>query len=124
VVVASLGQAGVAGDQWHAERLAQGHEGGVVGGEVVTELPHPVCQHGVLVPDDGQVGEVGASVGRPVIAQLSGADEPTECMEELDVEQMGGMQVAVDAQPVHQLPIPRSADQDANDRRCVDDEHR
>jgi hypothetical protein len=39
------------------------------------------------VPDDDQLGEIGAGVGRAVLAQLPGADQTVKAVEQLDVEQ-------------------------------------
>jgi hypothetical protein len=89
----------------------------------MSQPPNPISQDGVTVTDDRQVGEVDASIRRAVIAQLPNADEPTERMKELNVKEMGCVQVTVGAQPVDQATILREADKDADDRRSVNDQH-
>ena len=89
----------------------------------MAQLPDTVGDQGVLVAGDGEGGEVGASVGGPVLAQLAGRDQPAERVEELDVEQVGGGEVAVGGQPFQQLSGRRAAGEGADDRGGVDDQH-
>ncbi len=49
----------------------------------------------VGVTDDRQIGEVRPHVGRPVLRQLTGSDQPPEGVDHLHVDEVWGVEVAV-----------------------------
>jgi len=114
----------VAGDEGNPERLRERDERGVRGRQRPSQLPDPRCQRVVGVPDEREVGEVAPGVIGPVEAKGAGSHEPSERVEELDVEQMGRVEVTVPCDPCVEVGVHRTREQGGEDRGGVDDDHR
>jgi len=82
------GELRVARHERSAERLAQGDEGRVVCREVRPELPHPVGQPNVRIPDDREIGQIHPNIRGPVSGELAAEDQSAERVEHLDVDEM------------------------------------
>ena len=82
----SFRQACIARDKRSAERLAQRRECGVIGGEVVSQFPHPVGERLVRIPRYDHVGEIGSAVLSPLLAEIPLQGEPAKGMDQLDIE--------------------------------------
>src|SRR5205823_8578936 len=83
----------VASDQRDAESLSERDEGGVVGGQVVAELPDSVALSSVRIADHGKLTEIPMSVGGSVIAQLAAGVQPAKGVQNLYIDQMGRVQI-------------------------------
>ncbi len=92
---AGSGEASVAGDQGDAQGLGERDEGRVVRRQVSAALPHSVRQRMVRVSNERHIGEVPSSLGSSVLGELPCGNQPPECVEELHVEEMGRMEIAV-----------------------------
>ena len=71
-----LYKARVTGNERDCERLTQGHECGVIRGEVMPQLPHPIYKRVMRVADDRQIRQIGATIFGPILAELPSYDEP------------------------------------------------
>lgn len=89
------GQPGVAGDQWRHQYFAEGHEGGIVGRQIVAKLPDSVGQRRVRITNDRQIPEVASGVGGPVLSKATGCDQAPEGMKEFDVDQVWCVKILV-----------------------------
>jgi hypothetical protein len=117
-------EARVARDQRGIKHFGEGEEGGVVGGEVVAELPDAVAEGVVWVAREREVGEVGSSVGGALLVQLAPGGHAAQGVEDLDVDQMGCVQVAVTREAFDQPGRRLAGDQRRQRGRGIDDEHR
>jgi hypothetical protein len=84
-VAGSRCEACVAGDERSSEHLGERDEGGVVGRQVVAQLPDSVVEGLVAVADERELVEVGASVSGALVAYLASDAHPAECMQQLGV---------------------------------------
>lgn len=107
----------------HIERLGEGQECRVVHRHGVAQRPHPVRQGRMRIADDREVGEVVTGLLGPMGLQDPCADHATQGMEELDIDEMGSVQVAIAPEPLGQPRQQGSSSQDTDDGRGVDDDH-
>lgn len=97
------GKPGVAGDERRFEQLGQGYEHGVVGRQVVPELPRSVGQGDMGITHEGQLREVGARVRGAIAGHSFRGKQSAERVQELDVNQMRCVKVAVRREPATQI---------------------
>lgn len=71
-----LGKASVTSDQRDCERLTQRHKGSVIRGEVMAQVPHPICKRLMRIADDREICEIGSAILGPIVAETPSADEP------------------------------------------------
>ena len=91
-----MAQSGVSGEQLAVQQLCQSDIGGVVGRQVVAQLPYPVKQSEGGIPGDAETAPV-VEGGPPVVnRQLSRSDSATQPTGDLRVDQVGGVEPLVD----------------------------
>lgn len=94
-VIAGGSESSITGDERDTKSFAERHERCIVGGEVMTQLPHAVRQWVMWVAHDGEIGEIQAGVGSAFLRQLGACDQPAQHMKHLDIDEMRSMKVGV-----------------------------
>lgn len=87
----------------HIEDFGQCHEGRVVRSQVRAQLPDPTRQRHVRVAANRKPCEVAQRLLDLVVGERSPSAQPPQCVEELDVDQMWCVQVAVAREPCYQI---------------------
>ena len=77
------------------ERLGEGDIGGVIGSDVVSQLPDPCDQSIVRMTTDRQVGEILECRERARHAEAFAEDSVAEAVNDLDIEEMRCMQFVI-----------------------------
>lgn len=123
-VARSLGQRHIARDHRRAECLRQGDVHGVVGGDVLAQLPRAGQEIEMRVPVEIEVDEIGDRVRRTGRRDLARAHEPPEPLCHLDVHQVWRMEfIGIAKEPCLDAPAERGLQQELQHRRRVDDDH-
>ena len=78
----------IAGHQRGVQRLGEGDVYRVIRGQVAAQLPRPVDQIEMLVPDNAEGGIVLDRLFGPLGGQLAGKDEPPQGADHLDIHEM------------------------------------
>ena len=92
VVAVGSGEFGIACDQSSVEGFREGYICGVIGGEVVTQLPNSAEIRIVRMPDARRTGQIGQRFFGTAHGDGSGPDVPPECVRHLDIEQVWRVQ--------------------------------
>ena len=121
------GQPTVAGHQYRvAERFGERKVGGVVGGQVMAQLPDPLAQRRVRVPDEAQVRQVGDGSGSPMLLEFAREHEPAQGAQGLGLHQLGGVQhllLAVQC-ALNRIEGRCTSEEEVGERRGVENDHR
>src|SRR5438093_8780084 len=113
----------IAGHERNAEDLRERDEGRVVRGEVVPQLPHPIGKWLMRISDDREIVEVRPDVRGPVFGHMASSHEPPEGMDDLHVDQMRGVEIAILRQSPAKSRRARATREGGQDGRGVDDDH-
>ena len=119
----------VAGEQARvgAEHLGQGDVGGVVGGDLVPQLPDPEDEGLVRIADEAGPGEIGDRFGGTTGRYDATEHELAQDIEGLGLDQGGGVERLVLSPgqlAVEQGPRLRAIQQHVYENARVDDDHR
>jgi len=119
------GETPIAREKRSVERFGERNVNGVVGGEVVPQLPNWRQQKIVRIPSQGKVRQVGERRGAAFPVDVAVRGLATDRLSDLDVEQMRGVQrfPGVEQSRFDRLGR-RRAQQRLDHRRGVDDDHR
>lgn len=116
-------EACIAGDERDVQGFGQRDEDRVVCGQVVTQLPGPIGERLVRVPEDRQVGEVGPRILCTVGGQGAREREPPQRVEHLDVDQVGCVQNSIAGKTLDECRWGRPTGDHLEHGGGVDDEH-
>src|SRR5919106_4277051 len=117
------GQPRVAGEQERVKRLCEGDVGGVVGAEVVAQLPDPRHERTVRGPLQRHPGKVGESHLRAPGGQATGAGEAAPRRDDLDLHHRRGGQTLSRQTGAKTIAGGVLADERRGDDRRVYDYH-
>ena len=84
------GQPAVARDQRRIQRFGEGDIDGVVGREIVPQVPNPGQQKHMRIAPDRQVGEIGQGLASAPVANLAGPGVTTENVGGFGIDEMRG----------------------------------
>jgi len=122
-VTSAGGEPRVDGDERSAECLAQRDERRVVGGDVLPQRPDPVEQAEVRIAHDGQIPIVLPRRLGSAQIELASVHESPQGARELEVDQMGGVQLRLCLEPLDQWSVRRVADERRHGGGAIEDEH-
>jgi hypothetical protein len=93
-----IGERSVAGDERRIDRLGEGDVHGVVGREVVSQLPRATNEIEVGVTVEVEVGEIRDRFLGATGPDLARPNEASEALKHLDVHQVGRMKLVLVAE--------------------------
>ena len=82
----------VAGEQWRIERFGQGDIHGVIGREIIPQIPHPRQKEIVWISVQRKVSEVSKNHAAALDIYLAVRSIPANYLRDFDVEQMRRVQ--------------------------------
>jgi hypothetical protein len=86
MVAGRSGETFVAGEQWRIERFGQGDINGVIGGEIIPQIPDSGQKEIVWISVHRKVSEVGKSHAAALDIYLAVRSISTHHLRDLDVE--------------------------------------
>ena len=114
----------VARKQWCVERFGKGDINGVVGREIVPQIPDTRQQEIMRVSAEGKVSEVGKSRAAALVVDLALCRVPADDLRDFDIEQMRRMQrLSRFEQPFFHHPCRRCTKERFEQGRGIDDDH-
>ena len=75
------------------------------------------------IAPQGELCEIGAHVNCSILTELPGSHEPSQRVDDFDIDQVGGMEVAVLGEPRDERLVARTCEQARQDRGGVNDDH-
>src|SRR6266446_5720255 len=118
------GEAVVASDQWRTQRLGERYINGVVGCQVIPQIPDSGQQKTVRIAGQRQVGEDRQGGAAAFAVDLAADRVTADRVRNLDIDQMRRMQcLPVVKQPGLDRSGIRRAEQHLDHRRGVDNDH-
>ena len=118
------GQTSVARQQWRFECFGERDIGGVIGCEIVPQLPNAGQKQIVRVPSQGKIRQVGKSHTAAISVDLTICGVATDHLRDFHVEQMRRMERSTRGeQPIFHDFCRRCAEKDLKQGRSVNDNH-
>ena len=125
VMTGGCGEAPVARQQGGVKRLSQRHIDGVIGRQIVPQVPHARQQEIVRISPQGEVGEVGQRETAACAVDFAVRGVAPDDLSHFDIEQMRRMQrLPRGEKPILDGFSRRRAEQGFKQGRGVDDNHR
>ncbi len=118
------GESPVAREQRRVERFREGDVDGVVGSEIVPQIPDTRQKEIVRIPAQRKVGQVGESRATTLAIDLASRRIPADDLRYFNIEQMGRMQrlSRIEQPPFHSYRC-RRAEECLEQSRSVDHDH-
>jgi hypothetical protein len=123
-MAAGRGQTSVASQQWHVERLGECDIGGIIGRQVVPQIPNARQKEIVRVSPQGKVCQVGESHAAALAIDFAFCGVAPNHLCDFHIKQMRRMErLPRDEQPVFNGFRRRRAEKGFEQGRSVDDNH-
>src|SRR5579863_1746672 len=92
----------IASDQRRAQRFCKSNEDRVVGGQVVSHLPDAVAELYMRIADQDEFAKVRPRVRNPLIAELSSRAQAPQGVQNLDIDEVRSVEIAIMGNPLDQ----------------------
>jgi len=124
MVTRGRGKALIAREQRRIERLGESDVDGIIGRQIVPQLPYARQQKAMRIALYRKISQVGESLSAALVADLAGCRIAADHMGDFDIEQMRRVErLSPVEQPSFHRFRCRRAEQHFDDSRGVDDDH-